>query len=108
MLCVHDPESEKLVPIFTEAEKRAGGPGQAGNKTLRKIFEDIRTNPILKASIDGNNPIDRTKNVADNATEEFIKYAAQYSISDEQLQGSIDEMVDTCCEFCEAVFSDPR
>ena len=98
MACVHDPDSDKIAPIFLDAEKAAGGPRQHGNKTLRQIMEEIRTNDILRDCIDGDNKIDRTKNVADNATKEMVKYASQYSIADDQLDAKMDEMLETCCK----------
>jgi Questin oxidase-like len=98
MACVHDPDSNKIAPIFTESEKLAGGPRQSGKKTLRQIMEEIRESNSLRASIDGENAIDRTKNVADNAGQEMIKYAAQYSISDDQLENRMNEMIDTVCK----------
>lgn len=98
MACVHDPDSEKIAPIFLESEKQAGGPRQKGKKTLLQIMQEIRENKTLRGCIDGDNPIDRTKNVADNATNEMVKYAAQYSVSEDQLQERMDEMYDTCCK----------
>ena len=98
MACVHDPDSNKIAPIFLESEKLAGGPRQPGKKTLRQIMEEMREDKALEGSLYGNNPIDKTKNVADNATQEVIKYAAQYSISDDQLDERMREMIDTVCK----------
>lgn len=98
MACVHEPDAKKEAPIWLESEKLAGGPLQPGKKTLREIMEEIHNNEILRASIEGPNPVDRIKNVADNAIEEMIKYGAEYSISESQLQERIDEMIDTCCK----------
>lgn len=95
MSSVHDPESNRLEPFFLEAEKLAGGPGQTGKKTLAEIMAEIRENKKLVASSDGNNEINRPKNVMVNAPEEAIKYAAQYSLSADQLDERVDEMIDT-------------
>lgn len=96
MGCIHDSDSNRIVPIFTQSEQLAGGPRQPGEKTLRHIMEEMRGNETLRKSIDGPHLYDRSKNVADNAMQEMIKYAAQYSISGDQLEEKMDEMIDTC------------
>lgn len=98
MTCIHEPYSAKLVPFFVRAEEKAGGPRQTGKKTLGDIFKDVRTNEILSKSIHGENTLDRSKNVADNAMDEIVEFAAQYSISEAQLQERLDEMVETLCK----------
>lgn len=96
MVYVNDAESNKIEPIFTISEKHAGGPRQQGQKTLRQLMEEVRTDEVLKQSIEGPFVRDRSKNIADNAMTQIIKYTAQYSISDDQLEERLDEMVDTC------------
>lgn len=98
MACVHDPESDRLAPFFLESEKLAGQPGQPGKKSLPEIMEEVRENKILHTASDGENAIDRTKNVLANATQEIIRYAAQYHISEDQLNEKLDELIDTCCK----------
>ena len=97
MASVHDPDGEKMAPIFIESENAAGGPRQPGKKSLRQLMEEMRESETLRSSIDGKNLIDRSKNVADNAAQEMIEYGAQYSLIDDQLEGRVDEMIDTCC-----------
>ncbi|KAJ9614042.1 hypothetical protein H2200_002178 [Cladophialophora chaetospira] len=96
MVCVNDAESTKIEPIFARSETLAGGPRQPGQKSLRRLMEEVRGDEILKRSIEGPYVRDRSKNIADNAMTQIVKYTAQYSISDEQLEGRLDEMVDTC------------
>ena len=98
MASVHNPDFEKMAPIFTESEKLAGGAGKPGEKALRQLMEEMRESGDFWASSDGDNKIDRSKNVADNATPGVVEYAAQYSISDIQLEDRMDEMIDTCCK----------
>ena len=97
MASVHAPDYEKMEPVYIESETLAGGPRQPGQKTLRQLMQEMRENKILRTSIDGNNLIDRSKNVADNAMQKLIEYAAQYSISDDQLEDRMYEMIATCC-----------
>jgi hypothetical protein len=94
MASVHDPSGELMAPIWIESEKQAKPSG----KTLRQLMEETRENSILKPAIDGENTIDRSKNVATNAAEEMIKSAAQYTISGDQLEERMYEMIDTCCK----------
>jgi hypothetical protein len=96
MASVHDPDYEKMGPIFIEAESLAGGAGQRGDKSLRELLEAAREDPRLTSSMDGENKIDRSKNVADHATRPMAEYAAQYTLSEDQLTERVHEMVDTC------------
>jgi hypothetical protein len=96
MVCVNDAESNKIEPIFVISEKLAGGPRQPGQKTLRHLMEEVQRDEVLKQSIEGPYVRDRSKNIADNAMTQLVKYTAQYSISDDQLEERLDEMVDTC------------
>ncbi|KAK5704726.1 hypothetical protein LTR17_021640 [Elasticomyces elasticus] len=96
MACVHEPDQEQMGRLYNDAENLAGGSRQPGKKTLRQIMEEMRDNEALRTSSEGNNKIDRSKNVADNAAQEMINYAAQYSISDGQLEERVNEMIDTC------------
>ena len=96
MVCVNDEESSKTESIFTISEKLAGGPRQPGQKTLRQLMDEVRRDEVLKKSIEGPYVRDRSKNIADNAMTHIIKYTAQYSICDLQLEERLHEMIDTC------------
>ena len=62
-------------------------------------MERVRESEDLRGSIDGDNKIDRSKNVASNAMQKMVEYAAQYRITDDQLEDRMDEMIDTCCRY---------
>lgn len=94
MVCVNDMESTKAESIFVVSERLAGGPRQLGQKTLRQSMEEVRSDEALKKSIEGPYFRDRSKNIADNAMSQVVKYTAQYSISEAQLEERLDEMVD--------------
>ena len=98
MSCIHDPNALKMAGFFSESEKLAGGPRQPGENTLRQIMESMRDKHAFQTSINGQDKVDRSKNVMDNAGQEVIRYASQYSISPDQLEERMYEMVDTCCE----------
>ena len=96
MVCVNDAESEIIEPIFLNSERLASGARQKGRKTLRQLMEEARDDGILKKSIEGPYVRDRSKNVMNNTAARMMKYTAQYSISDDQLEERLHEMVDTC------------
>lgn len=96
MVCVNDQESEILEPIFLHSEKLAGGAEQRGQKSLRQLMEEARADEILKAAIEGPYVRDRSKNIVKNNAAQILRYTAQYSICDDQLEKRLDEMVDTC------------
>jgi hypothetical protein len=96
MASVHDPDYEKMGPIFIQAEALAGEPGKRGDQSLRELLEAAREDARLTSSMDGENKIDRSKNVADHAQSPIAEYAAQYTLSEDQLTERVNEMVDTC------------
>ena len=59
-------------------------------------MEEVRRDEALKQSIEGPYVRDRSKNIAHNAMTHIVKYTAQYSISNDQMEERLDEMVDTC------------
>lgn len=96
MASVHDPDYETMGPVFIEAERQAGGAGQHRKTTLRQLLEEVREDRTLHSSPNGDNKIDRSKNVANHATDRVVEYAARYSLTQEELSESLHEMVDTC------------
>lgn len=98
MAAVHDPDANKIAPIYLEAEKLASASGRPGKMSLREIMEELRASNNVRAVIDGNDKIDRSKNVADNAMQKIIQYASKYSLSDSQLEDKVNEQINTCCK----------
>lgn len=97
MASVHDPDYDKMGPMFIDSEKLAGGDGIDGKKTLHQLMEEVRLDHKLRSAPNGENKIDRSKNVADHAAQTMIEYAAQYSLSEAQLSERMNELIDTCC-----------
>ena len=78
------------------AEKAAGGVGKPGKKTMLQLLEEAAADKKLARSAtweDGNKLRD---GVLKRAPEEMIKYAAQFTVSEEQVQEKFAETVDTC------------
>ncbi|KAF5867126.1 hypothetical protein ETB97_004046 [Aspergillus alliaceus] len=83
-------------PMFLfPAEKAAGGIGKPGKKTLQHILEEIRNDRKLANSAhweDGNRMRD---GVLARAPDEMIKYAAEFTVSKDQLEEKLVEIIDT-------------
>lgn len=84
---------------FVPAEKLAGGIGKRGSKSLLQILNEIRADKKLAQSTkfsDGNKiregPLYR-------ARDEMLDYASQYTVSEDQIEERIADMINTVCEF---------
>lgn len=74
-------------------EKAAGGIGKPGKKSLLQILNEIRTDKRLAESVkwaDGNKIRD---GVLKRAPEEMVRYAAQVSVSAEQMEDKLAELL---------------
>ncbi|KAE8392633.1 hypothetical protein BDV23DRAFT_150778 [Aspergillus alliaceus] len=87
-------------PMFLfPAEKAAGGIGKPGKKTMQHILEEIRNDRKLANSAhweDGNRMRD---GVLARAPDEMIKYAAEFTVSKDQLEEKLVEIIDTVAYF---------
>ncbi|OJJ62162.1 hypothetical protein ASPSYDRAFT_146077 [Aspergillus sydowii CBS 593.65] len=83
-------------------EKAAGGIGKKTNKTMLQLLEEARADKKLANSVhfeDGNKLRD---GVLKRAPDEMIKYASQYTVSEEQMWERFVEMVDVSVYFTAA------
>lgn len=96
MACVHEPDPDEMAPIYIWSERLSREKSQSDKKDLRQIMEDVRQSTVLQASIDGDNSLDRSKNVVANATNPMVEQAAAYSISEPDLEERLYEMFDIC------------
>ena len=87
-----------MAPIYIGAEELSRKTNSHGQKSLREIMEDLRNVNVLQTAIDGDNPVDRSKNVVTNANDIMVQHAAEYSISESGLEARMYEMFDTCCK----------
>ncbi|PYH42700.1 questin oxidase family protein [Aspergillus saccharolyticus JOP 1030-1] len=88
--------------FFWPAEERAGGVGHRGEKSMLEILEEMRRDEKLARSAhweDGNKMRD---GVLARAGEEMLKYAAEYTVSAEQLEEKVAEMINTVVYYTSA------
>ncbi|OJJ95464.1 hypothetical protein ASPACDRAFT_55148 [Aspergillus aculeatus ATCC 16872] len=88
--------------FFWPAEEQAGGVGRRGEKGLLAILEAIRRDETLARSVqweDGNKMRD---GVLARAGEAMLTYAAQYTVSAEQLEERTAEMINTVVYYTSA------
>ena len=95
MACVHEPDPNQMAPIYIGSEKLSRDKPRS-KRDLRHIMESLRQSTVLQASSDGDNAIDRSKNVVTNATNTMVEHAAEYSISEPDLEERMYEMFDIC------------
>ncbi|PLB51911.1 hypA-like protein [Aspergillus steynii IBT 23096] len=96
-------------PMFLwPAEKLAGGIGKPGKKSLFQILEDIRGNEKLTGSAkweDGNKLRD---GVLRRAPDEMLRYAAEFTVSSDQMEAKLAEMINTVVYYSSAAQHPPK
>ncbi|RHZ54690.1 questin oxidase family protein [Aspergillus thermomutatus] len=93
-----------LLPV----EKAAGGIGKPGKKTMLQILNETRADRKLAESVkweDGNKIRD---GVLKRAPDEMIKYAAQFSVSAEQMEEKLAEVLNVVAYFTGAAQHPPK
>jgi len=94
---VHD---EWMGPIFfLPAEKLAGGIGKPGNKSLLQLLNEIRENKALKESVQWPDKNKIRDGVLSRAPDEMLKIASQYTVSEDQIEERLADMINTVGEF---------
>ncbi|GIC90050.1 questin oxidase family protein [Aspergillus udagawae] len=93
-----------LLPV----EKAAGGIGKPGKKTMLQILNEIRADKNLAESVkweDGNKIRD---GVMKRAPDQMIQYAAQFSVSAEQMEEKLAELLNLVAYFTGAAQRPPK
>lgn len=78
-----------LLPV----EKAAGGIGNPGKKTMLQILNEIRADKKLAESAKWEDGQKIRDGVLKRAPDEMIKYAAQFSVSAEQMEEKLAEVL---------------
>ncbi|KAJ5735813.1 uncharacterized protein N7483_000938, partial [Penicillium malachiteum] len=81
--------------LFLPAEKLAGEIGKPGTKTSLELLKEIQDNSILKNSVRWTDTNRIRNGILVRAPQEMLKYAAQYTVSKEQVPERLADMVNT-------------
>lgn len=84
--------------FFLPAERMSGGIGNPGQKSLLQLLQEIRADKALVESVqwsDGNKIRD---GVLTRAPGVMLKYAAQFTVSEDQVEERLADMINTVGE----------
>ena len=84
---------------FLPAERLAGEIGKPGQKSLLQLLNEIRKDQTLKSSAKFSDPNKFRDGVLHRAPQEMLQYAAQYTVSAEQIPERLADMINTVGEF---------
>ncbi|KAJ5365849.1 hypothetical protein N7517_008735 [Penicillium concentricum] len=88
--------------FFLPAEKMAGGIGKPGQKSLLELLNEMRADKALIESVkwsDGNKIKD---GVLHRAPEQMLKYASQFTVSEDQAEERLADMINTVAYYTSA------
>ncbi|KAJ5906668.1 Oxidoreductase ptaJ [Penicillium subrubescens] len=97
---VHDDSLGR--DFFLPAEKMAGEIGKPGSKSLRQLLEEIRKDEILSRSARTTDVNKIRDGVLTRAPQEMLKYAAQYTVSEDQLEERLADMINNVVYYTSA------
>lgn len=80
-------------------EKAAGGFGKPGTKTLLQILQDAIADEKLARSAHWSDANKIRDGILQRAPEEMIKYASQFTVSPDQLEEKVAELVNFVGEY---------
>lgn len=84
--------------FFLPAERTAGGIGKAGTKSLLQLLNEVRADDTLVRSVKWEDQNKIRDGVLTRGTQEMLKYAAQYTVSEEQVEERLADMINTVGE----------
>ncbi|KAJ5913130.1 hypothetical protein N7504_002013 [Penicillium tannophilum] len=80
---------------FLPAERLAGEVGKPGQKSLLQLLTEIRKDQTLKSSVRFSDSNKFRDGVLHRAPQEMLQYAAQYTVSAEQIPERLADMINT-------------
>ncbi|CAG7923159.1 unnamed protein product [Penicillium olsonii] len=81
--------------FFLPAEKQAGGIGKQGQKTLLQLLNEIRADKALVESVQWKDENKIRDGVLTRAPGAMLTYAAQYTVSEDQVDERLADMINT-------------
>ena len=85
--------------FFWPVEKAAGGMAKHGKKSMLQILEEIRADEKLTRSAQYDDGQRMRNGVLKRAPDEMIKYAAEFTVSVDQIEEKTAEIINTVGEF---------
>lgn len=85
--------------FFLPAEKLAGGIGKPGKKSLLQLLNEVRENKALKESVRWSDKNKIRDGVLSRAPDEMLKIAAEYTVSEDQVEERLADMINNVGEF---------
>ena len=85
--------------FFLPAEEMAGGIGKPGQKSLLQILNELRADKVLVESVRWADVNKIRDGVLTRAPGEMLKYAAQFTVSEEQVEERLADMINTVGEY---------
>ena len=86
--------------FFLPAEQLAGGIGNRGSKSLLQLLNEIRADAKLKESVKYTDPSNIADGVLTRAPQEMLKYASQYTVSADQVDERLVDLINTAGKLC--------
>ncbi|KAJ5947597.1 hypothetical protein N7466_000612 [Penicillium verhagenii] len=87
---------------FLPAEKMAGEIGKPGQKSLLQLLNEIQRDNTLKSSVKFSDSNKFRDGVLHRAPKEMLQYAAQYTVSEEQIPERVADMINTVVHYTSA------
>ncbi|KAJ5851361.1 uncharacterized protein N7529_010746 [Penicillium soppii] len=81
--------------FFLPAEKMAGGIGKPGKKSLLQLLDEVHTDKALIESVRWTDANKIRDGILTRAPGEMVKYAAQFTVSEEQVEEKLADMINT-------------
>ncbi|KAJ5759766.1 hypothetical protein N7520_006922 [Penicillium odoratum] len=88
--------------FFLAAEKLAGGVGKPGEKSLLLLLNEVRKDQTVKRSVKFSDTNKFRDGVLHRAPQEMLQYAAQYTVSAEQIPERLADMINTVVYYTSA------
>ncbi|OQE24965.1 hypothetical protein PENFLA_c009G11039 [Penicillium flavigenum] len=77
------------------AEKMAGGIGKPGQKSLLQLINEMRADKALVQSVQWSDSNKIKDGVLHRAPEQMLKYASQFTVSEDQMEERLADMINT-------------
>ncbi|OQE82252.1 hypothetical protein PENNAL_c0037G05844 [Penicillium nalgiovense] len=81
--------------FFLPAEKMAGGVGKPGQKSLLQLINEMRADKALVQSVQWSDSNKIKDGVLHRAPEQMLKYASQFTVSEDQMEERLVDMINT-------------